>query len=293
MKRHLEMMAMCVFVLAVVAATAGSTVTPVGLRVFRFVDRARLAHFRNGTSTTRTLVTYVRYPRNGRGGPYPLVVFGHGFAATPGLYARLLDAWTRAGYVVAAPLFPVENANAPGGPSEGDLVNQPGDVSFVISRLLAASSDGKSVLHGLIDPTRIAVAGQSDGGETALAVAYDRPFLDRRIRAAVILSGAALPGGPLEFGAGSPPLLATQGTADTINPPRLTTAFFHAAHRPKFLLALLGAGHVPPYTTDRRELAVVERVTTAFLDRYLKGGALGELIAAGNVPGVARLTADP
>ncbi len=292
-------MAMCVFAVVALAGPAGSPATPVApvapvaLRVFRFVDHTRLAHFRNGTTASRVLVTYVRYPRNGEGGPYPLVVFGHGFAATPGLYAPLLDAWANAGYVVAAPLFPVENPNAPGGPYEGDLVNQPGDMSFVISRLLAANVRGKSPLHGLIDSARIAVAGQSDGGETALAVAYARPFLDRRVGAAMILSGAALPGSPLEFGSGSPPLLATQGSADTINLPRLTTAFFRAAHRPKFLLALLGAGHVPPYTTDHRELAVVERVTIAFLDHYFKNGSLRRLIGAGNVRSVARLTADP
>ncbi len=293
MKRCLPIVALCVISLVAVAGTAESTTaTPIGLRVFRLVDHTRAAHFRNGTAGPRVLVTYVRYPRGGDG-PYPLVVFGHGFAATPGLYGRLLDAWAQAGYVVAAPVFPVENAGAPGGPDERDLVNQPGDVSFVISRLLSANAQGRSVLRGLIDPARIAVAGQSDGAETALAVAYDRPFLDRRVRAAVILSGSALPGGPLEFGAGSPPLLATQGTADTTNPPRLTSAFFRAAHRPKFLLALLGAGHVPPYTSNDRELAVVERVTIAFLDHYLARGSLQQLIDAGNAPGVARLTADP
>jgi hypothetical protein len=39
-------------------------------------------------------------------------------------------------------------------------------------------------------------------------------------------------------------------------------------------------------------LAVVERVTIAFLDRYLKSGSLRLLIQAGSVPGLARLTAD-
>ena len=48
-------------------------------------------------------------------GPFPLVIFGHGFAVTPGPYASLLEAWARAGYVVAAPIFPLGNANAPGG----------------------------------------------------------------------------------------------------------------------------------------------------------------------------------
>jgi dienelactone hydrolase len=278
--------------LVLFVALSGGTarsVTPrgaIGRAVFRFVDRTRVAHFANGTTRPRTLITYVRYPRAGRG-PFPLIVFGHGFAVTPGIYARLLDAWTRAGYVVAAPLFPVENANAPGGPDEADLVNQPGDMSFVISRLLT------SRLRPLIDGSRIVVAGQSDGGETALAVAYDQRFRDPRVKAAVILSGAELPGQGAHFPKPSPPLLATQGTADRINPRRFTYAFFDAAHRPKYLLRLLGAGHLPPYTTDTRELAVVERVTIAFLDHYVGHGSLRALLDAGRADGIARLTAAP
>ena len=108
----------------------------IGLRVFHFVDRSRTARFRNGTSGPRRLTTYVRYPTTGRA-PFPLVVFCHGFDLVPSTYERLLDAWTRAGYVVAAPVFPVENADAPGGADEADLVNQPEDVSFVISQLLS------------------------------------------------------------------------------------------------------------------------------------------------------------
>ena len=79
-------------------------------------------------------------------GPFPLIVFGHGFAVTPAPYAALLRAWARAGYVVAAPVFPLGNANAPGGPNERDLVNQPRDMSFVITRIWrpAAARSGSS-----------------------------------------------------------------------------------------------------------------------------------------------------
>src|SRR6202035_5291617 len=73
-------------------------------------------------------------------GPFPLIVFGHGFAVTPATYSRLLQSWTRAGFVVAAPVFPLGNARAPGGPNEADLVNQPADMSFVISHMLAATA---------------------------------------------------------------------------------------------------------------------------------------------------------
>ena len=138
---------------------------------------------------------------------------------TPALYARLLQSWARAGYVVAAPVFPLENADAPRGPDESDLINQPADMRFVISAH-ARRRAGSGPLAGLIDPKRIAVAGQSDGGDTALAVAYDRYFRDPRVSAAVILSGAEIPGvGGFTFPPGSPPLLATQGTADNVNPP--------------------------------------------------------------------------
>jgi dienelactone hydrolase len=282
----------------------------VGVRVLPLLDTSRVVHLPKGRTEPRTLVTYVRYPALGSpertevpnapaaraAGPFPLVIFGHGYAATPGLYAHLLQSWARAGYVVAAPVFPLENANAPGGPDESDLINQPRDVSFVISRLLAPSSAGMGPLAGLIDPTHIAVAGHSDGGETALAVAYSRHFRDPRVGAAIILSGAEMPGvGGFSFPRGSPPLLATQGTADAINQAKFTDAFFKTARRPKYLLRLLGAEHLPPYTRQQPQLAIVERVAIAFLDIYLKRipGAVQRLVALGRVKGTAAVVAEP
>jgi len=282
----------------------------VGLRVLRLVDSSRKIELPNGTSEPRTLYTEVRYPALGApdgtdlpgapaaraDGPFPLVVFGHGFAVTPALYARLLQSWARAGYVVAAPVFPLENADAPGGPDESDLVNQPADMRFVISRMLAASSASSGPLAGLLDPTEIAVAGHSDGGDTALAVAYDPAYRDPRVSAAVILSGAEIPStGGFTFRPGSPPLLATQGTADTVNPPSATNAFFSAARRPKYLLSLIGAEHLPPYSDQQPQLAIVEHVTIAFLDGYLKHnpGALTRLVSLGSVPGTASMVAEP
>jgi dienelactone hydrolase len=217
-------------------------------------------------------------------------VFGHVYAVTPAPYAALLRAWARAGYVVAAPVFPLENANAPGGPNEADLVNQPADMRFVIARLEAASNAGTGPLHGLIDPSRIAVAGHSDGAETALLTAFDPAHHDPRIRGALIFSGQ-MPSGGIALAPGAA-LLATQGTADTINPPALTDAYFAVASRPKFLLRLLGAGHLPPYTREQPQLALVERVSIAFLDHVLKRGPLGPLLEAGNVPGRATLVRD-
>lgn len=224
----------------------------------RLVDHAR----------GRTILTHVRLPPR-RAGPFPLVVFGHGFALEPADYSRLLDAWARAGYVVAAPVFPFENANAPGGPNENDLTNQPADVSFVISRLLAKSAAPAGPLSNMVQAGRVAAAGHSDGGATAVAVGYESAFRDRRVRAVVTLAGAGLAGTAPET-AGAPALLAIQGTADAVHPPQQTYDFFAAAARPRYLLRLLGASHESPYS-DQSQLRVVERVSVAFLDRYLKG----------------------
>jgi len=255
------------------------------VRSFRFVDHSRTIRLPNGARVPRALETVVRYPA--AGGPYPLIVFGHGFALTPATYARLLSAWAKDHYVVAAPEFPLERADAPGGPDEADLVNEPRDMSFVIGRLL-----GLKALAGKIDPTRIAVAGHSDGAETALAVAYDGRFRDPRVRAAVVLSGAEL-GGMRSFPRHGPPLLAVQGTADPINSPGTTAAYFGRAARPKFLLWLVGASHLPPYTDQEPQLGIVERATLAFLGHYLRGGPLRALTVATRNGGLTRLVAAP
>lgn len=280
----------------------------VGLKRYTFVDRSRSIQLPNGETEPRTLITEVRYPAVGApsahplseaaplraAGPYPLIVFGHGFELLPSDYARLLNAWAAAGYVVAAPIFPLESANAPDGPNEDDLPNQPNDVKFVISEMEAANASGKQPLNGLVNTEEIAVSGHSDGGDTALAVAYDERFRDPEVKAAVILSGAFIPQlGSFTFPAEGPPLLATQGTSDKINWPYSTAEYFDAAHPPKYLLELLGAEHLPPYTYEQPYLGIVERVTIDFLNHYLKRqtGSLRGMLSAGSSPGRATLHA--
>jgi fermentation-respiration switch protein FrsA (DUF1100 family) len=266
----------------------------VGVETVRMVDPSRTVSTATG-AVHRSFETIVRYPilsGGGQpGGPFPLIVFGHGFAVDPGPYALLLDAWTRAGFVVAAPVFPLENANAPGGPDEKDLPNQPGDMSLVITWLITAAQQSAGPLAGTVNPRQIAVTGQSDGGDTALATAYDPAVRDQRVGAAMILSGAEDPfAASFTMAQNGPPLLAVQGTADTINPPDSTYSFYRQAAAPKFLLQLLGAGHQPPYTQPGPELDAVKRTTIAFLDDVFKrrSGPLRALLAAGNAgPGTA------
>ena len=313
--RALVIACACPLVLALVGPPSGTAQTAapafaVGVRVLKLVDTSRTIRLRGGRAVPRTLETVVRYPALGvpgpndlqsaaparAAGPFPLIVFAHGFAVSPGIYARLLHSWAQAGYVVAAPVFPLTSAGAPGGPDESDVLNQPADISYVITRLTAASGVPSNPLAGLLAVGDVGVAGQSDGGVTALLAAYGRRYRDPRIAAAVVLSGAEWSGvGGYDFSRPRAPLLAVQGTADTTNEPRYTYAFYRAARQPKFLLRLLGAQHLPPYTHQQPQLSIVERTSTAFLDGYLKGspGELGEVPAFGNVAGTSLLTHVP
>ena len=275
-------------------ALAGSPQAPysVGIRTITIVQH-RTMRLPNGRVVPRTLVTYVRFPEDGPG-HYPLVVFAHGLDTLPHPYARMLRAIAAAGYVVASPVFPRTNAHAPGGADEDDVMNQPGDMSAVITRMIRQSRTPNTPFTGLIDSREVAVTGQSDGGVTALLSAYNVHYRDRRVKAAVIMSGAEPTIGGWDFAPGSPPLLAIQGTADTRNLPKYTYQFFNQAARPKFLLQLLGAQHLPPYTSEQPQLGIVERTTVAFLNLYLRHdrSAAAQIRQAGSVRGVTRLTVD-
>ncbi len=260
----------------------------VGLRTVTFVDHSRLVyppHTRTGKPGPRVLHTYVWYPAQGpagtaplRGavpasaaGPYPLVVSAHGFALGPLSYAWMLEWWARAGYVVAAPAFPLTNPNAIGGLNERDMPNQPGDVSFVISQMIASSRTSGSFLSGLIEPSRIGVAGQSDGGDTVLASAYGSCCRDPRVDAAIVMAGQAMPFGGRFFGASkTPPLLVIQGSADTVNAPAFSTQIYGMGRPPKYLLWLKGADHLQPFAQRDPYAALVRKVSLEFLDEYLK-----------------------
>jgi predicted dienelactone hydrolase len=257
-----------------------------------------------GGAAIRTLPTVVRYPAIGAANghdnpgatpahasaPFPLIVFSQGYAMPAAAYSWLMHAWASAGYVVAAPTYPHTNPDSPGGPNESDIVNHPADLRFVIASLRRV--DLPESLTGLIDPTKVAVIGQSDGGDVSLAVAEGSCCRDRAVKAAVILSGAELEAfGGAYYTAGSVPLLAVQGSADTINPPGCSIELYDQALRPKYYLELIGAQHLQPYVDPGPDRTLVAKTVLDFLRRYLEGRPSGvqALARDGNAPAVARL----
>jgi dienelactone hydrolase len=276
--------------------------TGVGTVMLDVVDATRPT-VQNGRrlSSTRHLPTIVRYPAVGpvgatelsgarpAPGAWPLVVFAHGYNVTPGTYAHLLHAWAAAGFVVAAPSFPLETA---GGPlDENDLSNEPADIRVVIDTVLAQNSAPSGTLAHLIDARHIAVAGHSDGAEAALAVGFVNGG-DPRIGPVISMAAQGIIGGPRP----DPrhPLLVVQGDHDTINPPARGDAVYRAGGAPKYELRLLGAGHLPPVADDTAWRPIVEQVGIDFLRRSFGGAVtVGILEADATKPGLSTLTADP
>jgi predicted dienelactone hydrolase len=257
---------------------------------------------------TRTLPTIVRYPAAGTpdagaharadpaAGSFPLVVFSQGYDIPAEAYSWLLDAWARAGYVVADPTYPLTDPDTPGGVDERDIVNHPADLRFVISSLLAAQRDRHSVLHGLVDPARVGIVGHSDGGDVSLAVADNSCCRDAAVKAAVILSGAELAAfGGRYYAAGHGPLLVVQGSADTINVPGCSAQVYDGAPRPRYYLNVAGAEHEPPYLEPGPERVGVARAVIAFLNAYLghRPAHLQALVRDRAVTGGETLTTAP
>ena len=242
--------------------------------VLHLVDRSRptVSHGRT-VSAFRTLTTLVWLPA--APGTRPLIVFAHGFDVGPDSYAALLQAWAAHGYVVAAPEFPLTDA-AVAGPNldENDINNQPADLRFVTDALVAPGSP----VAGQIDPRRVAVAGHSDGAESALAASLlPVPTGEPRYLALIAMSVQPLPG---SGATANPPVLVTQGDADTINPAAWGVQTWQQAASPKYLLILHGGGHLPPLQAGSAWLPGVEAVTEAFLDAYVAGFAPASGVAA-------------
>jgi dienelactone hydrolase len=294
-------------------STAGTQADhAVGILTETFIDthRSTAAWGPNPEEPTRTLVTTILYPTIGSPssqpprpgaepdrsqGPYPLIVFAHGLGSDPLNYEKLLRYWAAAGFVVAAPQFPLTSDHTPGGPDAGDVVNQPGDMSFVISSVVNASARTDDTLSGLVDPREIGAAGHSNGAITTLGLVANTCCQDLRVKAAVVMAGDEV---PFPLGtydtANAPPLLLVHGTADELLPYSLAIGMFNAARGPKGLLTIDGGGHESAAGLSASSSSSVLRTTTDFFDAYLRGdrAALTRISGDGQ-PGVTAVRFDP
>ena len=275
-----------------------------------------------GSAGPRTLVTEIWYPSNGgsenrptigakpdyRGGPFPVIVFAHGFDTLPATYTPLLASWVKAGFVVVAPLFPDENANkieslgnrttTQSELAESDVVNEPYDIAYVVGEVRSgaggAASSAAAWLKGLVEPDKIALAGHSDGAQAVAALVYSAKYASTydamapRPFGVLILSGSEL-SGTYASPTSPPPVLFVQSAVDSCNLPQEAGTLLHDVGG-GFFLKLIGAHHFSPYVGKGPAAPVVERATVAFLEEALAGTpGLSELSAAVEAPGIATL----
>jgi pimeloyl-ACP methyl ester carboxylesterase len=254
----------------------------------------------------RTLPYVVLYPADGRpeaggtgiaevagsgDGPFPVVMWSHGMGSAGTERNDTLARWASAGYVVVAPTFPLSSR----APDASDLLNQPGDVAFVLDAVRTASATDGDVLDGLVRVDCVALAGHSMGGGTTLAAAYDPGTADIAPRAIVDIAGLL----PTEAGGRSIdemaplPALVVHGTDDRTVPYRVGEEAVRVLHGPTWFLTFPGGGHSNVFAPPRAE--VLDRAVVAFLDGQLKAApaALDALPSELAASGVATLVALP
>ncbi len=224
----------------------------------------------------------------------PLVLFAAGYDSYPGVYAPLLTAWAKAGFVVAAPTFPDENPAevvAQRTNTEGDLANEPADLAYVGHALEQASAHRSGLcpgVFGMIDPHVLVVAGHSDGAIAAALFAFGTGSDPQGVsestlragfslRGALIFSGAEAGLGP--YGAPDPslPLLMVQSAGDHCNPERDAVALYQAIRvDERFFLLLRSAQHRSPFDgSDERALTLVTATSIRFLRLSVRNARIG------------------
>jgi predicted dienelactone hydrolase len=180
------------------------------------------------------------------------VVFSHGNGGVRFQSWFLMQALASHGFVVAAPdhagntaLDAIAGTSDPIGVAAG---NRPRDVSFVIDQITnKLDRDPADALHRRIDERRIAVAGHSFGGFTALATAggFVDYQPDPRVDAIVPIAPATFGFTDEQLAAIDVPTLLMGGTSDTAVPiePGIVRAWDLISGRPEYRVDLLAAGH--------------------------------------------------
>lgn len=253
------------------------------------------------TDSERELAFNLYYPD--QGGGYPLLLFSHGNWSNRDSYDRVIEYWVSHGYAVIAPDH-LDCCSAVQGIFNSLRHGQLGLINGRVADLsrLVAEMPRIERLHpafaGKADPGRLALTGHSFGAFSAQqfggAMAYDPdteqfvPAAGPKVTAIVALS----PPGPMfdtitadSWQRLATPTLVTTGTWD-IQPRFWPDWRMHlmswetALPGDKYALVVEGADHYLGNLicrTGREEppqldaLRMIQLVTTAFLDAYLKG----------------------
>jgi predicted dienelactone hydrolase len=102
-------------------------------------------------------------PADRAGAPYPLIIMAHGYSGTPVAMSWLAENLASKGYVVVA----AHHRDPPWGDKGGfvgPVLWRPLDIAFLAHTVQARAKAGDPLFGGLVDPSRVALAGYSMGG---------------------------------------------------------------------------------------------------------------------------------
>ncbi len=139
-------------------------------------------------------------PRHSSAGPFPLVLFSHGYG-TPGRVVGLATRLASHGLVVVEVQHFGDGSILPWYPAptgfRRSFLDRPRDAVLALDDVLARNRSPGSLLEGVADPDRIAAAGFSLGGYAAMALAAgDDDVCDFPETPMASEFGPALPGDP-------------------------------------------------------------------------------------------------
>lgn len=293
----------CLALAGPAAAAADAYKTEWGPHGVQVIDNHRLP----AAPGQRSLRARIAWPD--AAGPFPLVVYSHGFNCYRESYSGLTDHWASHGYVVVLPEHPdcpAAEARMPLGDIRNLLYIRISDVARVLDALFAPDQEIPG-LSGRIDWERKAVAGHSLGGMVA-QVTWGQPLKDLHstekvsyalgFDAAIVMNGVGeMP--PMAEGSFNEirgPLMVTGGTLDLENAGgpavyswewRMAPYFLSPAGR-KYSVVLEEGDHYlgglfcrenrggsgnTSASHDTEGLAILAGATTAFLDAWLKEDA--------------------
>ncbi len=184
--------------------------------------------------TTTTIDAYTDAPGS-TSGPYPVVLFSHGFGGERLYYSNLLAGMASWGYVVVSADY-LERGLAAQALGLKTTPTAAFDRSIMLSSLTAteaASNQAASVLHGTVDPSRVAAVGHSAGGGTAFN-ALDDP----RVATAIGWAPVAPQGTPSDK-----PVMLIGAEGDKAVLPREVSGEYAAFPGPRSLVEISGEGH--------------------------------------------------
>lgn len=261
----------------------------------------------------KDLLLRVTYPeaRDGEspeGEKYPLIIFSHGGRCSRDAYTEFADHWASHGYIVVQPAHLDSLSIEPPANLRGmqmmntAVLTRRMDLPYIIDSISTIEALVPA-LRERIDAERIVAAGHSLGGATAMAVTgvimvdpstdQEFGFLDERFDALLLITNPGnspmMPDDPWRFVA--LPTLVTTGTNDVSSLARAikSKSVFQFpegaqfADTPNHYLFIDDMNHYlgglickprPGDTPDRGAARIINGVSIAFLDAYMKDDAV-------------------